>query len=357
MNKRSHINYIVAVVFILCFSFPSQAQSDKFVLVVDAGHGGKDSGALGRYSKEKNVALAVAKKFGEKVERNYPEIDVIYTRKNDKFVELRERANIANKAKANLFISIHCNALDRHKRSPEGVETYILGLHRSKDNLAVAKLENSVILLEDDYTRKYQGFDPKKTESYIIFEFMANKYLEQSLDFATDIQHQLMRSAKRKNRKVRQAGFLVLRETSMPSVLVELGYISNRSEERYLNSKNGQEALAYSLYNAFKSYKTEFDKRNSVNVENVSVASEQKDVSNSEIEYRVQLFTSPRKYKSKHPLFKGLHPVEHYRDGRSFKYTFGSTTDRKQIFEILKLAKQKFSDAFIVEFKNGQRIN
>lgn len=360
MSNRVRIKYITTVVFLFCFSLLLFAQNRAFVLVIDPGHGGKDPGALGRRSKEKNIALAVAKKFGAKVAHNYPDVKVIYTRKTDKFIELKERANIANRVKANLFISIHCNALDRRKRSPEGVETYILGLHRSKDNLEVAKRENSVIMYEDDYSKKYDGFHPNRPESYIIFEFMANKYLEQSLNFASTIQRQLVRGAKRKNRNVRQAGFLVLRETSMPSVLVELGYISNRNEERYLISNKGQEALARSLYAAFKNYKSEFDKRSEspafLTQENGGTTSSKMPISEkNEIEYRVQILISPRRYRSGASIFKGLTPVDFYRDGDIYKYTFGNTTDRRKIATLLKQAKQKFPDAFIVKFKDGSR--
>ena len=180
--------------------------------------------------------LSVAKKLGQKIKANHNDVNVVYTRTTDVFVPLNERPKIANKANAQLFISLHCNALDRNRRSPQGIETYILGLHRSQDNLEVAKRENSVIEYEENYETKYQGFDPREPESYIIFEFMSNKFLEQSLNFASLAQHQLIDGAKRTNRNVRQAGFLVLRETGMPSVLIELGYITNREEERCMNS-------------------------------------------------------------------------------------------------------------------------
>ena len=222
------------------------AQDRKFTVVIDPGHGGKDPGAVGSSSKEKDIVLAVGLKLGKLIESNYPDVKVIYTRQNDRFVELNKRAEIANKAHANLFISLHCNALDRRRTSPQGVETFVLGLHRSKDNLDVAKTENSVIMYEEDYSVKYEGFNPNEPESYIIFEFMANEFLDRSVYFASMVQNQLVSNSRRVNRNVRQAGFLVLREVAMPSVLVELGYISNREEERYLKSEAGQISLAAS---------------------------------------------------------------------------------------------------------------
>ncbi|MBQ7683059.1 MAG: N-acetylmuramoyl-L-alanine amidase [Bacteroidaceae bacterium] len=225
-----------------------------FTLVIDAGHGGKDPGAAGRKSKEKNINLAVALELGRLVAKNCPDVKVVYTRKTDVFVELDERARIANKAKADLFISIHVNSTAA-RVGPQGTETYTLGMHRAADNLEVAKRENSVITLESNYEQRYEGFDPKSSESYIIFELMQDQNMEKSVRLARLIQQQMRSSAKRVDKGVFQAGFLVLRATSMPSALVELGYINNPTEEQYLTSKNGQAALARSIYNAFVQYK------------------------------------------------------------------------------------------------------
>lgn len=225
-----------------------------FTLVIDAGHGGKDPGAAGRKSKEKNINLAVALELGRLVAKNCPDVKVVYTRKTDVFVELDERARIANKAKADLFISIHVNSTAA-RVGPQGTETYTLGMHRAADNLEVAKHENSVITLESNYEQRYEGFDPKSSESYIIFELMQDQNMEKSVRLARLIQQQMRSSAKRVDKGVFQAGFLVLRATSMPSALVELGYINNPTEEQYLTSKNGQAALARSIYNAFVQYK------------------------------------------------------------------------------------------------------
>ncbi|MBQ3907879.1 MAG: N-acetylmuramoyl-L-alanine amidase [Bacteroidaceae bacterium] len=225
-----------------------------FTLVIDAGHGGKDPGAAGRKSKEKNINLAVALELGRLVAKNCPDVKVVYTRKTDVFVELDERARIANKAKADLFISIHVNSTAA-RVGPQGTETYTLGMHRAADNLEVAKRENSVITLESNYEQRYEGFDPKSSESYIIFELMQDQNMEKSVRLARLIQQQMRSSAKRVDKGVFQAGFLVLRATSMPSALVELGYINNPTEEQYLTSKDGQAALARSIYNAFVQYK------------------------------------------------------------------------------------------------------
>jgi N-acetylmuramoyl-L-alanine amidase len=337
-------------------------RSQAFTVVLDPGHGGKDPGALGAVSKEKDVVLSVAKKLGQKINANHSDVNVVYTRTTDKFIPLIERPRIANKANAQLFISLHCNALDRRKKSPQGVETYILGLHRSQDNLEVAKRENSVIVYEDNYETKYQGFDPKEPESYIIFEFMSNKFLEQSLNFASLTQHELINGAKRTNRNVRQAGFLVLRETGMPSVLIELGYISNREEEKYMNSAHGQNALVNSIYTAFIQYKKEYDKKNRYFLSDTNTTTETKAYesatidNDSEVEYKIQFLIASKQYNANARAFKGLNPVEYYKDGNVYKYTHGSYKNEQEALSQLNKVKAKFKDAFIVEFKNGRRI-
>ena len=245
MTKR-----ITCILLLLCSCLAAM----PYTLVIDAGHGGKDPGAQSKTGKEKNINLAVALAFGKLVEQNCKDVKVVYTRKTDVFVELDERANIANRAKADLFISIHTNSTAA-KVGPQGTETYTLGMHRAADNLAVAKRENSVITLEKGYEQKYEGFDPNSSESYIIFELMQDKNMESSVKLAGLIQKQFRNSAKRVDKGVHQAGFLVLRATSMPSVLIELGYINNPAEAAYLTSKAGVNALAKSIYNAFVAYK------------------------------------------------------------------------------------------------------
>lgn len=228
-------------------------------MVIDAGHGGKDPGAKGKLINEKDINLGIALKLGKLVKANHPDVNVIFTRSTDKFVELDERAEIANRNKADLFISIHTNSVAKGNAA-KGTETYTLGLARTDENLAVAMRENSAILLEDNYQQRYEGFDPNSSESYIIFEFIQNKHVEQSIGLASEIQ-KFFTSSGRADRGVRQAGFLVLRKTSMPSVLIEVGFISNREEERFLASAEGQSKLARSISDAFDSYKKSIDNR------------------------------------------------------------------------------------------------
>ena len=230
------------------------AGKHKFTLVIDAGHGGHDVGAMGKFSKEKDINLRTALAFGKYVERNCSDVKVVYTRKTDVFVTLHGRANIANKAKADLFISIHTNSLPG-KKIARGFETYTLGMHRAADNLAVAKRENSVIKYEKDYEQKYEGFDPNSAESYIIFEIMQDTYMKQSVELAKCIQNQYVAHG-RPNRGVHQAGFLVLRQVGMPSVLTELGFISTPDDEAYLNSEAGRNAMAESIYKGFSRYRS-----------------------------------------------------------------------------------------------------
>lgn len=241
------------IYLILLILLPLYVLAKPFTIVIDPGHGGKDPGAVGAISKEKDINLKVALAVGKLLE-SQQDIKVIYTRKTDVFVELDKRAEIANKNKADLFISIHSNASGSN-RTVKGTETYTLGMHRAASNLEVAKRENSAIMLESNYEEKYEGFNPKSSESYIIFELMQDEYMKQSVSLADKIQKQFAYTAKRNNRGVHQAGFLVLRATSMPSCLIEVGYISTPDEERYLNSTDGVNGLSKSIYNAIKQYK------------------------------------------------------------------------------------------------------
>lgn len=351
--------------FCLIFSIAISAQN-KFVVVIDAGHGGKDGGtARGKY-KEKDINLAVALALGNLLEKNNKDVKVVYTRKTDVFVGLNKRAEIANKAKANLFISIHTNATASKTTTASGACTYILGLAKGEDNLAVAKRENSVILLEDNYSSKYEGFNPNSPESYIIFEFMANKYMEQSLQFATFTQKNIASTAKRKNRGVQQAGFLVLKNTSMPSVLIELGFINNPTEVKFLTSQAGQKSLAEAIYKGFKAYKEDFDKKQGskrVGASKTKTSTKKRKTvkSNSnkkgEIKYAIQIFTSGKKLATNSSHFKGLSPIEYYKDGNSYKYIYGLTSNSKEIASMKKKVTPKFKDAFVVKFKDGERIN
>lgn len=255
MGKR----YVALLGLLVLFATVVVAANKRFTLVIDAGHGGNDAGARGKFSKEKNINLNVALAFGRYVERNCPDVRVIYTRKTDVFVTLHERANIANRNKADLFVSIHTNALPKGKIA-RGMETYTLGMHRVADNLDVAKRENSVILYEDNYKQHYEGFDPRSSESYIMFEFLQDRNMAKSVELAKYVQKRACAEAGRPNKGVKQAGFLVLRETSMPSCLVELGFITTPDEEKYLNSSDGVDALGRGIYKAFVDYKRKYDR-------------------------------------------------------------------------------------------------
>src|SRR5574344_2267157 len=251
------IIYILAI--LLSSASLSFGAANRFTLVIDAGHGGHDAGALGAISKEKNINLNVALAFGRLVENNCPDVKVVYTRKTDVFIPLDDRADIANRNKADLFISIHTNALPEG-RIARGLETYTLGMARAQANLDVAKRENSVILVEKDYKQHYAGFDPNSSESYIMFEFMQDKYMEKSVELAKQVQSQICSTTNHADKGVHQAGFLVWRCTSMPSCLIELGFITTPDEEQYLNSDSGVEDLGRGIYEAFVEYKNKYDR-------------------------------------------------------------------------------------------------
>ncbi len=365
---------IIISVCLLLFAFCGRvdglyagtASSDKpFILVIDAGHGGKDPGALGRSAKEKDINLSVAKAFGKLVEENHSDVKVIYTRKSDIFVTLGRRAEIANKASADLFVSIHTNALPK-KKIGRGAETYTLGMARADDNLEVAKRENAVILVENDYQERYQGFDPNSSESYIIFEFMQDKNMENSVNFAKNIQKEFKSTGGRIDKGVHQAGFLVLRETSMPSVLVELGYISTPDEERFLSSKNGINKMSRSLYNAFCQYRKGHSKTTITITENTipqppqplkeTVKAETKKDNPSPV-FKVQLMASSQQLKSNNPRFKGLKPIDFYKEKGLYKYTYGATNNYQEAVKLKNTAKKYFKEAFIIAFKNGVKTD
>ncbi len=350
-----------------------RAENKNFTVVIDPGHGGRDPGAIGRRGKEKNINLNVALKLGKLIQANCKDVRIVYTRQKDSFVPLDRRAQIANNAHADLFISIHTNSVARG-RTVRGTETYTLGLHRTDDNLEVAKKENAVILIEEDYNQRYAGFNPNSAESYIIFEFLQDKNMERSVQLATFIQRQFKTTAKRIDKGVHQAGFLVLRETSMPGVLVELGYISTADEERYLLSESGTDALARSIYQAFVKYKKHHHvstdhphpiqqeptpetnqkkqpKRQAQRQEKAVASATEKPV------FKIQILTSDRKLNPKNKLFKGLAPVNHYQEKGVYKYTYGESTDYNKILRTKRQIASKFKDAFIIAFKKGKKMN
>lgn len=358
-------NRIVLFLCILACSYPviGNTINDRFIVVIDPGHGGNDPGAIGTRGKEKNINLNVARKLGRLIEDNCNDTKVVYTRKSDIFVPLHRRAEIANNAKANLFISIHTNAVAKKNSYVKGTETYTLGLHRTEENLEVAKKENSVILIEDDYKQRYAGFNPNSSESYIIFEFMQDKNMSQSVNFATLIQ-QNFKSYNRIDKGVHQAGFLVLRETSMPSVLIELGYISNPSEETYLLSDKGTTDLANAIYRAFINYKGNSSKIKPTTVtsntrqEITTPKEEEETKETSKIKFKIQILASDRVLPQNSRQFKGLNPVSWYKENGLIKYTYAEDEDYNKILKIKrKIVDPKFKDAFIIAFKNDTKIN
>ena len=352
-----------------------------FTVVIDPGHGGKDPGCIGAIAKEKALNLAVSLKLGELIKKYHQgDVRVVYTRKTDIFIPLESRADIANKNKADLFISIHVNAVKRGNAS--GAETYVLGLGNVAENLEVAMNENSVILMEDDYLQKYEGFDPQSSESYIIFEFQQNKHLEQSITFASGIQNNFVK-ANRADRSVRQAGFLVLRKTSMPAVLVELGFITNRDEERYIVSNEGQNELAQAMFYAFNDFKNGFDRKSGTLTKTVvntpqlqttayieeTITEEAPSFKTPSIEtpsseaqqeaalYKIQIMTSDHRLASNDTRFKGYKDVSYYEEKGLYKYTYGSCSDYREILHLYRATLKDFKDAFIVKIKDGKRIN
>ena len=379
------------------FVMTSLAANKRFTLVIDPGHGGHDAGALGAISKEKNINLAVALRFGKYVEQNLPEVRVIYTRKTDVFIPLNERANIANRANADLFISVHTNALPAGKVA-RGFETYTLGMHRAKDNLDVAMRENSVISMEKDYQQRYQGFDPRSSESYIIFEFIQGKNMERSVELARMIQRGVCDGANRPDKGVHQAGFLVLRETSMPGCLIELGFITTPDEERLLNNDSRVDDIARGIYEAFAKYKNKYDKSVSVpyrakdseevNIPKIVPDQEpapktrivtrgkqpkreeatpeqpkrvEKKVKKAEVAdapvFKLQIFVGSRNLRKGDAHFKGETDYDSFQEGNLVKYTLGASTNYNEIYRLRKEKLDKFPEAFIIAFKNGQKYD
>lgn len=403
MNLKRNILMLAVMLLALI----TEVGAKEFTLVIDAGHGGHDTGAPGKFSKEKDINLKTALAFGKYVEKNCPDVKVIYTRKKDVFVELKDRAGIANKAKADLFISIHTDALENNSVA-RGMATYTLGMHRAKDNLDVAKRENSVILIEKNYKETYQGFDPNSAESYIIFEFMQDKNMQRSVDLATFIQNNTCKAADRPSRGVKQAGFLVLRETSMPSCLVELGFITTPAEEKLLNEDVTIDNIAKGIYNAFVEYKKKYDnnitvpykaEEPTINIVDVVPGQEKKEevraekpdktVKTEEKEekkegkkkkekedkekektlyvasgdnagvpvFKVQILATDKPFKKGDAHFKGRTDYNQYTENGMTKYTIGETADYNEILRLKSELQATFGDCFVVAFKEGQKMN
>lgn len=404
----SHVTIFFAFfLFVFLIPVPCMSQDARFTVVLDAGHGGHDSGAKGSFSLEKNINLDITLKLGAIMERKFPEneLKVVYTRKNDRYLTLQERADVVNENHADLFICVHTNSSP--SASAYGAETYTLGLAKTKSNLDVAMRENSVITLEENYKTKYQGFDPKSVDSYIMFEFMQDKYIDRSVIFASTVQKQFQNYGKRLDRGVRQAGFWVLHRSACPSVLVEVGFISNHDEEKFLNSEAGQIQMATAIFNAFVDYKNDHDKKSGRQQSKVTKIEQQENVVTtttsdsikepkiernstqnvtSKVEnvltkdttkpaatkiapdvvlkakplkpiYYLQLFAALNKFSEGSPHFKGLKNVESYKEGHVYKYIIGKTTEFSEIEKVRKETQLIFPDAFVVAFLGDKRIS
>jgi len=390
--------FILFGIFLLLGFLFQEAFADKkgvvTTVVIDAGHGGKDPGALGKKSFEKDIALSIALKVGDYIKQNLPDVKVIYTRSTDEFIPLNTRAEIANKNKADLFISIHCNASASSKAI--GTETFVMGLHKSKDNLEVAKLENAAILYEEDYLETYDGYDPSSSESHIIFSLYQNAYLNQSIEIASNIQNQFRDRAQRHDRGVKQAPFIVLWRVTMPAILVEVGFIDNPKEEEYLMSETGQNHIASAIYRAFRDYKQQQDRlatgRSPIPFVNEEVieekpvvvdkteerknikpeVSENKPESNNtnqntskqinsedtnQVFFKVQFAASKTIRPIDSPEFANLENIDYYFHDGLYKYTVGKERTLQDAIAIQgKMQDAGYKDAFVVAFYNNERI-
>lgn len=385
----------IAAVLLLCTltALNANCEDRKFVITLDAGHGGHDHGASGKNACEKDITLAVVKKAGALIKHNLGKYTkVVYTRDGDFFVPLQQRADIANNAKSDLFVSVHINSVaksNRNRTTIEGAQVYTLGLHKTAENLAVAKRENAVMELENDHTARYAGFDPESPESDIIFELSQNKRLDQSIEFADAAYNELVNVAGRAPRGVRQAGFWVLWATSMPAVLIELDFICNPDVEKFLASETGQNSMAAAIYNAFCSYlntygpaitgrdinakrlpgkyvppRAQKPKETHTAADHGKPASKAADLadeipadegSDRKPSYRIQIVASVTPLEKNSRELHGLENVAHYRDGNLYKYTVGPYKDMKKAEKELRDVRKKFPDAFIIEIKHGRR--
>jgi len=378
--------------------------SRQFIVVIDPGHGGKDPGAVNKSIREKDIVLGIGLKLGKLINENHSDVKVVYTRNTDVFIPLIERSRIANKIKADLFISLHANFCATP--SIRGTETFTLGLHRSEDNLEIAKKENSVILLEEDYNTTYEGFDPNLSESYIMFELMQSSYLKQSVSFATEIQQQFKSHLSSTDRSVKQAGFLVLRQSSMPSVLIETGFLSNQAEANYLNSEDGQRNIALSIFEAFSKFKSKSS--GSVNSKATEVMTSHQKPQDTLVKQEVQTVNQKTEEKTKEEIvistidsekmepekadtaslsnvteivksennnyysvqiganitpvepvasnFKGIKEVRREKTDQYYRYFVGNESNIENVQSILKQIKLKFPEAFIVSFVDGKKV-
>jgi N-acetylmuramoyl-L-alanine amidase len=355
---------LLFVSFILVLTLSSFLNDDvvlskeKFIVVLDAGHGGKDPGKPSKYGfKEKDIALKIVLEVGEQLEKN-PNIKVIYTRKTDVFIELKDRPKIANKANADLFVSIHCNA---HHTQAYGTETYVLDVGNTNRNFEVAKAENEVIFLEDDYEKHYEGFDPNSPESLIGVTLAQEEYTDQSIMLASLIENNFVNLLKRKSRGVKQASLWVIHQTAMPSVLIETGFVTNKSEGAYLNSKKGQQGISSAITKAILDYKSFLDSNIGDFVfqdEAITILqTNETEVSSKDIVFKVQIAASTKELETKSYNFKGLSEISLVKEGALFKYFYGCTSNYNETIKLTEEAKSKgYANSFVVAFKDDKKI-
>jgi len=355
----------LAIVVIFSFLFLNTtlvySQDKKFIVVLDAGHGGNDPGNIGNGYREKTIALKVVKEIRNELQK-INDIKVILTRDKDVLINLWKRGEIANKAKADLFVSIHC---DSHSSNAYGAGTFVLGLHANKRNFDVAKRENAVISLEDNYRERYKGFDPNSEESVLGLTLLQEENLDKSFLLAADIQQNFSKALKRKNRGVKQAGFVVLHQTYMPSVLIELGFLTNKNEGKFLNSKSGQQKMAKEIARSIKKYYNQLKLNTVVVNDQISIENSKvdaiirdEDKLEEEVVFKIQIASSKNKIQLKSYNFKGLKNVQSVKVGSYYKYYFGVTTNYNKVKNSLLKAKSKgYSDAYIAAFKKGKKVS
>jgi len=388
-GKRFVACFLVLSLILMAATLPPVKPPTQFTVVLDVGHGGTDPGNLGtgRYKRtEKDISLDITLLVGKYIEENYPEIKLVYTRKGDTFPTLHKRVEIANDAKADLFVSIHCNSAEN--KGAFGTETFVMGLHKTEESLKSAMRENATIFLEKDYEKTYQGFDPKDPDTYIILSMRENAYLDQSISLAKKVQDQFRARVGRKDRGVKQAGHYVTSFTNMPAILVELGFLSNNEEEDYLHSDDGQTYMASAIYRAFKEFKEKADQKKDTKSEiarealpqgsktdqNTIVKNDASSSSNAAqnshaspivwkevskgVKYQIQILSSPKPLDKKSADFNGLEKTDSYIQGGVHKYLAGSTSSFKEAKQMQAYLRGiGFKDAFIVAFENGQRVD
>lgn len=376
----------LAAIFIAASTKPVKDPNKTFTLVLDAGHGGKDPGNLGtgnHKKTEKDISLDVVLELGKFIEEAYPDVEVVYTRSSDIFPTLKERVDIANKAKADLFISVHCNANDN--KEAYGAETFVMGLHKSEESLKTAMRENASIFLEENHEADYQGFDPNNPDTYIAMSLRENIFLDHSLNLAKKVQDQFRTRVGRKDRGVKQAGYYVISFTNMPSVLIELGFLTNSTEENFLHSKEGKNYMSSAIFRAFKEFREKIETGQGKNIpqnQAINVPKDDKTVvtpnnnptanNNTSkdaqgiiwrevptgIKYQVQILTANKQVPKKSSELRGLTRVDEIAGNGVYKYFAGSTASYREAKANLQIVKDKgFKDAFIVAFENGKKID